>query len=107
MVGYHSSALVQVAEAATDPITIVVKSTVPVGTCDEIAAITRKANPSLQFAVVSNPEFLREGSALQDFREPDRIVVGTSSVAAGETMRELYASFVAAGVPLVEALELG
>jgi UDPglucose 6-dehydrogenase len=56
---------------------IVIKSTVPVGTNDEVDAIVRKLRPDADFAVVSNPEFLREGAAIEDFKRPDRIVVGT------------------------------
>ena len=64
--------------AAIDPKTVVVtKSTVPVGTGDEVERIIREVRPDLEFAVVSNPEFLREGAAIGDFKRPDRIVVGT------------------------------
>ncbi len=69
---------------------IVNKSTVPVGTGDEVEAIIRKARPESDFAVVSNPEFLREGAAIDDFKRPDRIVVGTSDPRAREVMREIY-----------------
>ena len=69
---------------------IVTKSTVPVGTGDEIEAIMRKARPDAQIAVVSNPEFLREGAAIEDFKRPDRVVVGTEDERAREVMRELY-----------------
>jgi UDPglucose 6-dehydrogenase len=72
---------------------IVTKSTVPVGTGDEIEAIMRKAISSKngpEFAVVSNPEFLREGAAIEDFKRPDRVVVGTDNEQAREVMRELY-----------------
>ena len=69
---------------------IVTKSTVPVGTGDEVEAIVKKANPDAQFAVVSNPEFLREGAAIADFKRPDRVVVGTADERAREVMRELY-----------------
>ena len=69
---------------------IVTKSTVPVGTGDEIEAIMKKARADGQFAVVSNPEFLREGAAIEDFKHPDRVVVGTNSERAREVMRELY-----------------
>jgi UDPglucose 6-dehydrogenase len=69
---------------------IVTKSTVPVGTGDEIEAIMRKARPDGEYAVVSNPEFLREGAAIEDFKHPDRVVVGADNEQAREVMRELY-----------------
>jgi len=69
---------------------IVTKSTVPVGTGDEVEDIIRKTNPDAKFAVVSNPEFLREGAAINDFKRPDRVVVGTDSEDAADVMRELY-----------------
>jgi len=68
----------------------VTKSTVPVGTGDEVERIIRDARPDAQVAVVSNPEFLREGAAIGDFKRPDRIVVGTEDPLAGEVMNELY-----------------
>jgi UDPglucose 6-dehydrogenase len=69
---------------------VVTKSTVPVGTGDEVEAIIKKARPDAQFAVVSNPEFLREGAAIEDFKRPDRVVVGTEDERAQAVMRELY-----------------
>ncbi|MFA4940726.1 UDP-glucose/GDP-mannose dehydrogenase family protein [Brevundimonas sp.] len=75
---------------------IVTKSTVPVGTGDEVEAIIRKTNPSADFAVVSNPEFLREGAAIGDFKRPDRVVIGIDDIAgdtgarAQKVMSELY-----------------
>ncbi len=69
---------------------VVTKSTVPVGTGDEVEAIIAKARPDAQVAVVSNPEFLREGAAIGDFKRPDRVVVGTDDERAQEVMRELY-----------------
>lgn len=69
---------------------VVTKSTVPVGTGDEVEAIIRKTNPTANFEVVSNPEFLREGAAISDFKRPDRVVVGTDSDEAAKVMRELY-----------------
>ncbi len=69
---------------------IVTKSTVPVGTGDEIEAIIKRVRPDAQVAVVSNPEFLREGAAIEDFKRPDRVVVGTENEKAREVMRELY-----------------
>ena len=69
---------------------VVTKSTVPVGTGDEVEAIIKKKRPDADFAVVSNPEFLREGAAIKDFKIPDRVVVGTDDERAMELMRELY-----------------
>jgi len=69
---------------------IVTKSTVPVGTGDEVEARIRKVNPEADFAVVSNPEFLREGAAINDFKRPDRVVVGTDDERAIAVMKQLY-----------------
>ena len=69
---------------------IVTKSTVPVGTGDEIEAIVKRVRPDAEFAVVSNPEFLREGSAIEDFKHPDRVVVGAEDERARAVMREIY-----------------
>jgi len=69
---------------------VVTKSTVPVGTGDEVEEIIRRTNPDADFAVVSNPEFLREGAAIKDFKIPDRVVVGTEDDKARTVMSELY-----------------
>ncbi len=69
---------------------IVNKSTVPVGTGDEVEAIIRRVNPQADFAVVSNPEFLREGAAIEDFKRPDRVVIGTEDDRAKTVMAEIY-----------------
>ena len=69
---------------------VVTKSTVPVGTGDEIEKIIRQTRPDADFAVVSNPEFLREGAAINDFKRPDRVVVGTDDERAQAVVRELY-----------------
>ncbi len=69
---------------------VVTKSTVPVGTGDEVEAIIARTNPDADVAVVSNPEFLREGAAIKDFMIPDRVVVGTEDARARERMHELY-----------------
>ncbi len=71
---------------ALDGYTVVVtKSTVPVGTGDEVERIIRETRPEADFAVVSNPEFLREGAAIADFKRPDRIVIGTEDERAAAT----------------------
>lgn len=69
---------------------IVTKSTVPVGTGDDVERIVRDVRPDAEFAVVSNPEFLREGAAIRDFKHPDRIVIGTSDERARKVMGEVY-----------------
>ncbi len=69
---------------------VVTKSTVPVGTGDEVERIIRATNPSADVAVVSNPEFLREGAAIEDFKRPDRIVIGLEDPRAETVMREIY-----------------
>ncbi len=69
---------------------VVTKSTVPVGTGDEIEVIFKRVRPDADVAVVSNPEFLREGAAIEDFKRPDRVVVGTTDERAQALMRELY-----------------
>jgi UDPglucose 6-dehydrogenase len=77
--------------AALDGFTVVViKSTVPVGTADEVERIIRDVRPTADFSVASNPEFLREGAAIQDFKHPDRIVIGTADERAREVVAELY-----------------
>ncbi len=74
----------------TSPAVIVTKSTVPVGTGDAVERIINLAEPKVQFAVASNPEFLREGAAIADFKRPDRIVIGTEDEWARDVMREVY-----------------
>jgi UDPglucose 6-dehydrogenase len=69
---------------------VITKSTVPVGTGDEVERIIHEMRPDAEFSVVSNPEFLREGAAIQDFKHPDRIVVGTTDTRAREKIAELY-----------------
>ncbi|MGP1276343.1 MAG: UDP-glucose dehydrogenase family protein [Caulobacterales bacterium] len=85
-----------------DGFTVVVnKSTVPVGTGDEVEALIRKVRPDGDFAVVSNPEFLREGAAIDDFKRPDRVVVGTEDSRARDVMRELYRPLFLNETPIV------
>ncbi|MDX2276152.1 MAG: UDP-glucose/GDP-mannose dehydrogenase family protein [Hyphomonadaceae bacterium] len=80
---------------------VVTKSTVPVGTGDEVEAIIRKRRPDADFAVVSNPEFLREGAAINDFKRPDRVVVGTDDERASERMQDLYRPLFLNETPIV------
>ena len=87
---YVYAAAEDIAKALKGYTVIVTKSTVPVGTGDEVEAIIRKARPDAEFAVVSNPEFLREGAAISDFKRPDRIVIGTTDARAREVMTEIY-----------------
>ena len=88
--------------AALDGFTLVVtKSTVPVGTGDEVERIIREARPQADVCVVSNPEFLREGAGIRDFKHPDRIVVGTEDERAKEVMAELYRPLYLNAAPLL------
>ncbi len=80
---------------------VAAKSTVPLGTGDEIERIIREINPAADVAVVSNPEFLREGSAIGDFKKPDRIVIGLSDDRARTVMTEVYLPLHASQVPLL------
>lgn len=87
---YVFAAAEEIARSLTGYTVIVTKSTVPVGTGRKVAEIVRKTRPDAQFDVASNPEFLREGSAIQDFMRPDRVVIGAESERAQGVMRELY-----------------
>lgn len=80
---------------------VVTKSTVPVGTGREVERIIREARPDAEFDVASNPEFLREGSAIGDFMRPDRVVIGTTSERAGDVMRRLYRPLYLIETPIV------
>ncbi|MBP1178443.1 UDP-glucose/GDP-mannose dehydrogenase family protein [Methylobacterium sp. PvR107] len=80
----------EIAGALSGFTVVVTKSTVPVGTGDEVERIIREANPAAEVSVASNPEFLREGAAIADFKRPDRIVVGTQDARAEAVMREVY-----------------
>ena len=88
---YVYGAAEEIADLMQGYTVVVTKSTVPVGTGDEVEAIIRKRRPEAEFAVVSNPEFLREGAAINDFKRPDRVVVGgAEDPRAAHIMRELY-----------------
>jgi len=87
---YVFEATKEIAAAVTGPTVVVTKSTVPVGTGDRVEEILREERPDIDIAVVSNPEFLREGAAIGDFKRPDRIVIGSEDARAREVMREVY-----------------
>ena len=89
-VSYVNAAAEQAARAMTGYAVIVTKSTVPVGTGRRIAEIMRRVRPDAEFDVASNPEFLREGSAIGDFMRPDRVVIGAETERAREVLRRLY-----------------
>ena len=98
---YVYAAAEQVAGALTGYAVIITKSTVPVGTGRRIAEIIRHARPDLEFDVASNPEFLREGSAIGDFMRPDRVVIGADSDRAREVLRRLYRPLYLIEAPIV------
>ncbi len=87
---YVFDATREIAAALKGFMVVITKSTVPVGTGDEVERIIRETHAEAECAVVSNPEFLREGAAIQDFKHPDRIVVGTEDARAREVMTEIY-----------------
>ena len=87
---YVYEATREIASALTDFTVVITKSTVPVGTSDEVERILRELRPDIDVAVVSNPEFLREGAAIHDFKHPDRIVVGTEDERAKKVVAEIY-----------------
>jgi len=97
---YVLGAAKDIAKIITDYKVIVTKSTVPVGTADKVTAVI-KANTDIDCAVVSNPEFLREGVAVEDFMKPDRVVVGTMDERARKLMGELYSPYVRQGNPII------
>ena len=98
---YVYAAAEEIADAMTGYTVVINKSTVPVGTGDEVEAIIRKRRPDAEFDVVSNPEFLREGSAINDFMRPDRVVLGTDSERARAVMKQLYRVLYLIETPIV------
>ena len=96
------AAAAEIARAITGFTVIVDKSTVPVGTGDEVDRIIRETNPNADFAVVSNPEFLREGAAIEDFKRPDRVVIGGDEPRALEVMRQIYRPLALGRSPIIE-----
>ena len=90
-----------IAQALQGPTIVCTKSTVPVGTGDEIERIIRELRPDADVSVASNPEFLREGAAIEDFKRPDRIVIGVTDQKARDVMTELYAPLFINQAPLM------
>jgi UDPglucose 6-dehydrogenase len=87
---YVYAAAREIAKGLSKFAVVVTKSTVPVGTSDEVERLMREENPDAEFAVVSNPEFLRKGAAIRDFKHPDRIVIGTDDARARGILTEVY-----------------
>jgi UDPglucose 6-dehydrogenase len=98
---YVHRAASQIAEALDGYSVIITKSTVPVGTARKLKEQIRSVRPDVEFDVAANPEFLREGSAIEDFLHPDRIVVGSESKRAQETLRKIYQPITMGGAPLI------
>jgi len=98
---YVYAAAEEVAKTLTDYAVIVTKSTVPVGTNAEVAKVMRRANRDLDFDVASNPEFLREGAAIDDFMRPDRVVIGVKNKRSAEVMEEIYKPLSTRDFPVV------
>ncbi len=98
---YVFAAARNIAENMSDDLIVVTKSTVPVGTGDRIERIIREIRPELNFAVASNPEFLREGSAIYDFMNPDRVVIGTDDVWARGVLSDVYKVAADAGTTIL------
>ena len=87
---YVMDAAKDIAKFSKNNILVVTKSTVPLGTNRKVEEIIKKANPDLDFDIASNPEFLREGSAIEDFQKPDRVIVGITSDRAKKTIQDIY-----------------
>ena len=98
---YVEAAAIEIAKSLQGYTVVVTKSTVPVGTGRRVAEILRGANPSADFDVASNPEFLREGSAIGDFMRPDRVVIGAETDRAREVMKALYRPLYLMETPVV------
>ena len=98
---YVYAAAAEVANALTGYAVVVTKSTVPVGTNRGVAEVIQKARPDADFDVASNPEFLREGAAIEDFMRPDRVVVGVETERAKEVMAQIYRPLFLRDFPIV------
>jgi UDPglucose 6-dehydrogenase len=98
---YIYAAVQEIAPLLSPMAVVVTKSTVPVGTGDEIERILRDERPNTQMKVVSNPEFMREGAAIYDFKHPDRIVIGTDDARAREVLAEAYRPLYVNAAPML------
>ena len=98
---YVYRAASEIGEALDGYTVVITKSTVPVGTGEEVERIIREVRPDADFDVVSNPEFLREGSAIEDFMRPDRVIIGSNSERAQDVMRSLYRPLYLRETPIV------
>jgi len=102
---YVYAAVREIAGLLKDGAVVITKSTVPVGTCDEVERQIHDSNPAVRVAVAANPEFLREGAAISDFMNPDRIIVGTQDDSARAVLMEIYRPLTAKGVPLMQSMK--
>lgn len=104
------AAIEQMVPHLRDGVTVVVKSTVPVGTTRQLGKWIAELRPGIAVEMATNPEFLRQGSAVEDFMEPDRLIIGTGATTTEQTLREVYRPLIDSGVPTVftnfEAAEL-
>ncbi len=98
---YIYAAARELAHYLRDYTVVIDKSTVPVGTARQVARVIREENPAADFDIISNPEFLREGAAINDFMRPDRVVIGTESTRATDVMREIYNPLYLISTPIV------
>lgn len=98
---YVIAAVEEIAKTANEYVVVVTKSTVPVGTNRQVKKVMATVNPNLDFDVVSNPEFLREGAAIEDFMKPDRIVVGVENQRAADLMAKIYRPLYLRDFPIV------
>lgn len=100
-ISYVEAAAREIASDLPKGIVVAIKSTVPVGTGRHIQKLIRQTNPAADFEMVSNPEFLREGSAIEDFLRPDRVVIGAETEPARATLRKLYQPLSLSDIPLL------
>ena len=98
---YVHAAAREIAQYLRPGAVVVTKSTVPVGTGDEVERIIREVRPELEFSVASNPEFLREGAAIDDFKRPDRVVIGVNDERGADVLREIYSPLLGNETPLL------